>query len=225
MFQQIVTKPTRKDKILSVIITDLHQYYDEPEIRRPINPDVIGKGVPSDHSTPFTEPIINWGHSKIKKYKSVSIRRMPQSSIEQFGRWMIQEKFVNIFATGSSTKKVNELQTLMDTKINEIFPQKTIKIFKRDKEWMTQEIQDLRRQKSREYRKNGKSNKFLQLHKRFLYLKAKSTKKFIQKEIESLRITDPKKFYQKIKQIGDRLGETKSNKFTIPKFIEQNALT
>ena len=124
MFQEIVTKPTRKDKILSVIITDLHQYYDEPEIRRPINPDVLGKGVPSDHSTPFTEPIINWENSKIKKYKSVSIRRMPQSSIDIFGRWIVEEKFGQVTSAESPTQKVSELQRLVGNKINEIFPQK-----------------------------------------------------------------------------------------------------
>ena len=89
-FKQIVKKPTRKDKILSVIITDLHQYYKEPEILPPIQPDILGKGKPSDHSTPFAEPIVDWGNNKSRKYETKVIRRMPQSGIQKFGQWIIQ---------------------------------------------------------------------------------------------------------------------------------------
>ena len=66
-FQQIVRKPTRGNKILSVIVTDLHQFYKDPEILPPINPDIIGKGKPSDHSTPFAEPITDWSGPRPKQ--------------------------------------------------------------------------------------------------------------------------------------------------------------
>ena len=56
--RQVVKKPTRGYKILDVILTNLYQYYDVPEIVPPIPPDVPGKGAPSDHlgviATPHT---------------------------------------------------------------------------------------------------------------------------------------------------------------------------
>jgi hypothetical protein len=52
-FSQIVTKPTRGSKTLSVIVTDLSVYYQNPVILPPIQPDVLGIGKPSDHSVPF----------------------------------------------------------------------------------------------------------------------------------------------------------------------------
>ena len=55
-FRQIVTLPTRKDKILSVIITDLSSHYDTPTILAPVDPDIPGVGKHSDHSTPFAKP-------------------------------------------------------------------------------------------------------------------------------------------------------------------------
>ena len=48
-FRQIVNLPTRKDKILDIIVTDLHSFYEEPEI---IHPDEVDDGAPdfsSDH--------------------------------------------------------------------------------------------------------------------------------------------------------------------------------
>ena len=51
--QQCVTKPTRKGKILSILITDLHNFYSEVEIRPLLKPDIEGVGKPSDHDTAF----------------------------------------------------------------------------------------------------------------------------------------------------------------------------
>jgi hypothetical protein len=56
-FRQIVLKPTRKDKVLSVIITDLHRYYQEPIILPPLKPDKLGIGKPSDHSVPVCQAL------------------------------------------------------------------------------------------------------------------------------------------------------------------------
>ena len=50
-FRQCVTKPTRKNKVLSIIITDLHPFYEEVKVIPPLEPDVKGIGKPSDHKT------------------------------------------------------------------------------------------------------------------------------------------------------------------------------
>ena len=52
-FHQLVKHFTRESKILSVIITDLQEYYQTPVILPPLHPDVIGVGKPSNNSVPF----------------------------------------------------------------------------------------------------------------------------------------------------------------------------
>ena len=47
---QIVRRNTRKDKILSVVITDLRRFYIEPRIIDPVPVDNVQHGVPSDHN-------------------------------------------------------------------------------------------------------------------------------------------------------------------------------
>ena len=54
--RQIVSSPTRKDKILDVIITNLNRFYDTPVIVPPVDADTLS-GSPSDHSGPVAIPI------------------------------------------------------------------------------------------------------------------------------------------------------------------------
>ena len=56
-FHQIVSLPTLNHKILDIVITDLHRFYVEPVIINPIEVDVLGKGVPSNHSGVFVPPL------------------------------------------------------------------------------------------------------------------------------------------------------------------------
>ena len=48
--RQIVHKSTRGPNILTVVLTDLQAYYEEPFIVPPIQVDDPSKGVPSDHN-------------------------------------------------------------------------------------------------------------------------------------------------------------------------------
>ena len=54
--KQIVSLPTRKNKILDICITNMSKYYNTPSIVSPVEPDDLNNGVPSDHSVPFCVP-------------------------------------------------------------------------------------------------------------------------------------------------------------------------
>ena len=53
--KQINFLPTRKNEILDVCITNLFLYYNAPIIIPPVQPDIPGQGVASDHSVSQTE--------------------------------------------------------------------------------------------------------------------------------------------------------------------------
>ena len=111
---------------------------------------------------------------------------LPESGIRKFCQWLQSEKFANVLAADSTTSKVKEFENAISQKVDEIFPTKEIKIYNGDKEFMTKQLRQLRRQKSREYRKNKKSDKFLKLHNEFLKTKKANTKEFVSK-IEDLK--------------------------------------
>ena len=54
--RQTVNQNTKDQKILDVILSNLHRFYNVPEIVPPISPDVPGKGVPSDHCGVIATP-------------------------------------------------------------------------------------------------------------------------------------------------------------------------
>ena len=173
--RQIVTKFTRKQKILSVIITDLHSHYDEPTIFPPVKPDLPGVGKPSDHSTPFAP--VHLDTSKIRKrYRLCTVRPLPDSRIRQFGKWIVSEPFKNVTLADNPTDKVEEFNSMMTKKLDDICPSRTVKIFNKDKEWMTPKLQRLRRKKAREYRKRKNSPLFIQLNEEFIRLRNLSSK-------------------------------------------------
>lgn len=68
LFNQIVTSATRGTKILSVIVTDLWDYYHTPEILPPLQPDKLGAGKPSDHSAPFARACTDRAARKDKNF-------------------------------------------------------------------------------------------------------------------------------------------------------------
>ena len=45
----LVASPTRGNRILDVIVTDLHPVYDKAVVGPPLQPDTVGRGAPSDH--------------------------------------------------------------------------------------------------------------------------------------------------------------------------------
>ena len=220
-FRQIVTLPTRGDKILSIIVTDLWKYYTTPEILPPLNPDIPGRGKPSDHSCPYARTYLDRSRPKEKNYDLKSIRTFPQSGIIEFGQWIQNENFDSVTKLESATEQVAALEKLVTDKVESIFPMKEIKIYKNDKEFMNDELRKIRRRKCREYRKHKKSEKYLKLQEEFINLKNKNSLKFIEK-IEELKDCNPSQFYKKIKQVGARLGEDTTSTFTLPSHLEQN---
>ena len=171
MFKQIVTKATRGAKTLSVIVTDLWDYYQCPEILPALQPDVPGVGKPSDHNAPFAKTYVDREGQKKKSYLFKTVRPFPDSGVSEFGRWLVAEDFSAVDSAANTTDKVEAFDQLLSSKIDSVFPTKEIKIYEGDKEWMTPQLRILRRQKSREYRQNKKSAKFIELQKKFLETK------------------------------------------------------
>ena len=80
-FKQVVTLPTRGSKTLSVIVTDLWEHYQDPEILPPLQPDVPGIGKPSDHNV---QKYVDRRRPKAKSYIIKCVRPFPDSGMSEF---------------------------------------------------------------------------------------------------------------------------------------------
>ena len=91
--RQTVMHPTRGQKILDVICTNLARYFNEPEIIPAITPDRVGYGVPSDHSGVIATPNTNQGHAATRTKNKKRIRPLPESLLSTFEIRLASQNF------------------------------------------------------------------------------------------------------------------------------------
>ena len=89
--KQVVSLPTRKLEILDVLLTNLFPFYNAPVIIPPVQPDVPGQGVPSDHSVPLCVPHTDPSNPPTRLYKTVISRPLLDSKICAFGQCITAE--------------------------------------------------------------------------------------------------------------------------------------
>ena len=89
--RQIVSRNTRLDKILTILITDLHKFYRAPQVIPPVPVDTEGLGIPSDHSGIFAMPISSSEMQRGTEVVRKVIRPMPDSLLLKFGSSLAAE--------------------------------------------------------------------------------------------------------------------------------------
>ena len=221
---QIVRKPTRKDKVLSIVITDLQRFYIEPKIVDPIPVDNPQIGAPSDHNGVLVAPLNNNFRTKGTTKEIKFVRPMPQSSILDY-RQSIGNIDWSLMTDGlSSSNMVDIFQRMTSDLVDIHFPLKRISISPYDKPWITEELKMIRRRRQRVYRKEGRSLKYLKLREEFDdKLKAEAAK-YIDKIKEEVSAGKRGSSYSAIRKLGNKDYEASKGMetFDIPEFIENN---
>ena len=82
---QMVNQPTRGNKILDVLISNMSNLYACVEIHPPVVPDIAGHS-PSDHSVPVAYPLSDQSLESSRSYKVKKYRPLPQSGINDLGK-------------------------------------------------------------------------------------------------------------------------------------------
>ena len=206
--QQIVTSPTRKQEILDVLLTNLFPYYHTPIIIPPVQPDVPGQGVPSDHSVPLCIPNRDPDNPPTRQYRTVVSRPLPESKVREFGQWMTSETWDIIRDDEEPNQQVSAFQALIGQKLDTYLPKKIVKLGINEKPFITSELKTLKRKRMREYKANGKSEKYLRLKREFDMKYKRAAGDFMKKNIESLKETNPGQAYNILKRMGAMPGES-----------------
>ena len=220
--RQTVSQNTRGQKILDVILTNLHCFYNSPEIVPPITPDIPGKGVPSDHSgvivTPHTYSSLPPKRNKIKK----NIRPIPESLLLEFGKKLSQTDFSNLHFQENSSAMVASFENQMSNMVEEVFPLKTIIISNDDQAWFNEDLRALKRARLREYERHGKSLKYLNLKSKFDFKFRNEFFKYKAKLEDEVIEGKRGSSYSALKKIGLRPGELSHPGFQLPEHVEKN---
>ena len=225
--KNIVTKNTYKNKILDVILTNMHALYSVPMIVPPVPPDDPMCGAPSDHNTAVATPLAQDSAGQTRDYVIKTYRPLPESGILEFGEWICSEDWLNIPDELNPTEQVCALENLVNEKLDSIFPLKSVKVNPNmDKPFITAELKKLNRQLKREYRKNQKSAKYRRLKHCYDEKFKKAAEAYLVKNVRSLKEDDAGKAYQSLKKLGAQPGDcSDEGAFTLISHIDDNLTT
>ena len=215
--KQVVDLPTRKNKIHDIIIMNTPELYKSPIIVPPVPCDVPSAGLPSDHSVPVCIPHTDRHTRPARKYRTITHRPLPDAAINKFGQWITAETWDNLVDDLPSSEQAQQLEDILMDKLNKYCPLKTFKLSNRDKAWMNLELKKLDRKKMREWRKNGKTEKYERLLSEFDKKYRAAAEKYMRKKIDALKQAKPGKAFKILKSMGAQPGDcTDDQTFTLP---------
>ena len=166
-FHQIVSKNTRNNKILTILITDLPGYYHVPQVIPPVPVDVTGQGVPSDHNGVLAVPLSTAYSQRKAESRKVTVRPLPDSLVFKFGSALVKEDWSFLTPEMTSTELVDVFEKHTSNLVEQTFPEKNVTISDWDQPYMTEELKLIRRQRIRAYRQGGRSAKYIEIAEKF----------------------------------------------------------
>ena len=203
-------------------LTNVAEFYEIPKIIPAVLPDNPDKASPSDHSTVLATPISSFmSNSMVNTYFTKLVRPQPQSKVDDFGKWIVQYNWPDFEIEATPNDLVAKFEEIMKHNLDKFLPEKSIKLSLKDKPYINSEIKTLDRKVKREYRKHGKSEKYIQLKSVYNSKLKKATSNFLTKNVANLRESKPGKAFAVLKKMGAEPGDQlEDGSFTLIEHLE-----
>ena len=201
--KQLVSVPTIKnpDAILENIISTLEYFYLSPFTISPLDNDEDKNGKPSDHLPVVFKPINDIENSQ-KQYRTIKFRPLPQSGLDEFGKWIKNQNWEEIYSLETAHQKAEKLQSLLLAQLDIYLPEKTLKVNENDLPWVNFQVKKYDRQQKREYSKNKRSNKWKHLNKVYRQKSDEAKENYYSNIVEDLKTSNVGKWYSKLKRMS-----------------------
>jgi hypothetical protein len=131
--KQLVKAPTRGQATLDLILINLSELYSQPEITSPF-------GL-SDHNTVSVVPKVRTPRQASKK--SITVRDTRTSKKNSLGRYLNSIDWSVINVHDECETKYDMFTKLVKFGLDNIMPEKTLKVYPTDVPWMTTKLKDL----------------------------------------------------------------------------------
>ena len=191
-----------------------------------MQPDNPNYGKPSDHNPVVATPLAssNTAHPRHSNEYTIKLSRpLPESGVHEFGQWLVGENWECINNEDSPSYQAQIFEKTLMKKLDDILPQKSVKVSSKDKSYITADLKKLDRLKKREYRKHGRSEKYLKLKAKFELKLGQAAADHLEKNVRSLRESDPGKAYSILKRMGAQPGDIMDDGvFTLTEHLEKN---
>ena len=203
--RQVVTENTHGDKCIDVLITNIANLYQSPEVVPAVQPDDPTRAKPSDHLVPVMYPLSGATGSVSRTYATKTTRPLPDSGLRSFGQWLVSQDWAEL--EGGPDQILGFFNQKVQTKFHEIFPEKTFKISNEDLPFIDWKLKKMKRNLMRVYRKEGKSDNYQILLTNYERKFQKASKDYIQRNVSDLKSVNPARAAKILKRLGSAPGD------------------
>ena len=127
-FRQVVHYPTHNNKILDLIVTDLHNLYHPPIPNDPLLPDHPDLAAPSDHVGNLLIPRSVPGIASRRICKTLTVRPITDSQLSALGRLISGHSWKTLESITDVDTQLDFFTSSMFCMLDIITPQKVVKI-------------------------------------------------------------------------------------------------
>ena len=187
---------TRGGEALDEVYCNIESRIVQKEILMPLSKP---NGVLSDHK--IIAASANLPRQKRAIKNTFSFRPLTKKGTEKFKNLLLESDWSTIKCSSSSESAV-ALTELLQTYINECFPLKTRKVKSTDVPWFNEKTRRCVAKKNRIYKKEGKSERYIQARKEADRALKESKKDFFDKVLEKCtKAKNTKGYYQAVKML------------------------
>lgn len=189
---QVVEVPTREEKVLDLIFTNIEEFYNPPYTL-----PAIGM---SDHLT------VIWKPSRKPPDRSQSVvkyRPQTQEQLQIYREWLARKNWSKVLTMKNGNNMMQEVTAQLFHEYKVIFPEKTILVKSQNKPWVTKEIKDLIKSRNELY-KLGYQDEAKKMRNVICLKIKKSKKEFGAQVVNKLWKSNPSRFHQKVQEIMGR---------------------
>ena len=165
--KQIVKKPTRKNAILDLVLTNMHDYYADPQHFPPF-------GL-SDHHTVIVEAKVR--ESSRQSPKFILKRDKRESRRAELGRYFATIDWQLLFSSASGCQDMLDiLHNVIHTGLDILMPVKRVRVNKSDVPWMTSHLKSLILKRQKAFRERGAESFCYKFYRNAVNRERKSSK-------------------------------------------------
>ncbi|PFX17465.1 Angiopoietin-related protein 3 [Stylophora pistillata] len=194
MILQIVKKPTRKNAILDLVLTNLHQFYDEPCTFPPF-------GL-SDHHTVTVAPRIRDKSQSASKFVLKRDKRASRKA--ELGRYLDAIDWLTLFSSAESCEDLLDVfMNCIRTGLDLIMPVKRVRINTTDAPWMTQHLKSLIRKRQKAFHQHGSDSVQFKFFRNAVNRGRKACKaSFYKSKVENMKEENPGVWWREVKRLA-----------------------
>ena len=192
--KQIVKKPTRKNAILDLVLTNMHGFYADPQHFPPF-------GL-SDHHTVTVEAKERAESRQAPKF--VLKRDKRESRRAELGRYFGTMDWQTLFSSANCCQDMLDiLHNVIYTGLNILMPVRRVRVNTSDVPWMTPHLKSLILKRQRAFREHGAESSSFKFYRNVVNRERKSCKaSFYKVKVEHMKDENPKLWWKEVKRLS-----------------------